>query len=96
MFEFLMELPMDLQFYVVFMSALLPLSFFVVNHYLASSHSNCSFAEARYVYEKYITKSLQYNLDSSTNDIIIFISNCIRLKDSPNDGKDDHQLLLTH
>lgn len=95
MIEFLFEIPMDLQFYLLFMSALLPLSLLVVHQYLDTTYTARSFAATKSTYDVYITKSLLHHTVLRVNTVIIFIATCVKLKDSPNDDDDDHPLLLT-
>ncbi|MFZ3580031.1 hypothetical protein [Virgibacillus sp. DJP39] len=95
MFEFLFYLPMDLQFYVLFMSALLPLSLLVVHQYIDRSDNLYYLVKTRSTYNIYTTNSLLNHTDLPINTIIIFIKKCIKLKDSPNGDNDDHHLLLT-
>lgn len=94
-FEFLFDLPVDLQFYVLFMSVLLPVSLTVVYHYLDRSSNLYSFAETRSIYDGYNSNSLLNNTGLTVNTIIVFITSCIKLKESPNGDNDDHHLLLT-
>ncbi|WP_430786586.1 hypothetical protein VBD025_14195 [Virgibacillus flavescens] len=93
MFDFLLDLPMDLQFYILFISAMLPLSF-VVYPFLNRIYHSSSFTKTRTIYDASITNKLQYK-QLTINTILIFITTCIKLKNGPNDDDDDHHLSLT-
>lgn len=96
MFEVLFDLPMNLQFYVLLMSALLPISLHMASKYIDGSYHTWSFIENGAVYEKYIIKSLRYGIDLTFHILILCITKCIKRKDSPDgDSEDDHHLLFT-
>lgn len=92
MFDILVDLQMDLQFYLLLASAMLSFSF-IVFPYVSRTYDSSSLTKNRSIYESDIINKLLYK-DLPINTILIFIVTCIKLKESPNGDNDDHPLLL--
>ncbi|WP_077622323.1 hypothetical protein [Sediminibacillus massiliensis] len=94
MFEVLFELPMNLQFYICLMSALLPLSLHIAKQMMDGPSNSYTLLRTSNGCERSLVGGVQVSQDCMFDTIICCITTCIKRKDAPDSDNDDHHTLL--